>query len=126
MKYCPKCGAECEDSAVFCSVCGEKLPESGYRPNSAFEEKPTSNSTGNYESNPDQARTLGILSLVFGIIGINIVGIICGAVGLAKNPDSGSKSLCIVGLAISIIHMVIQLIIWILAATGIIEGFFFI
>ena len=25
MKYCPKCGAQCQDDALYCSSCGEKL-----------------------------------------------------------------------------------------------------
>ena len=130
MRYCPKCGAECEDNASFCSICGEKLPASGYRPENKFEENKTNSTSynNNYEENrpTDTAKTLGILSLVFGIIGINLVGLICGIVGLNKNPDSSARSLCIVGIAISAIHMLVQVIIIILAATGIISSYFYI
>jgi len=111
MKYCPKCGAQCEDDAAFCSVCGEKLV------------KESTNNENNSVDNP--AKVLGILALVFGLIGLNIVGIICGAVGLTKNPDDTSKSLCIIGLVLSIIHMAVQLVVWLLAGFGVIGGFFY-
>lgn len=133
MKFCPKCGAECEDNASFCSICGNKLPESGFRPNNAFEENgENSQSSRNYnnsynnDSETDQGRTFGILSLVFGIIGINLLGIIFGIIGISKSKDSSSKTMNIVGLAISIIHMIVQVIITILAYKGIISGYFYI
>lgn len=121
MKFCSKCGAECEDNASFCSICGTKLPESGYRPNNAFEENgENSQSSRNYNNSynndleTDQGKTFGILSLVFGIIGIS------------KSKESSSRTMCIVGLAISIIHTIVQVVITILAYKGVISGYFYI
>lgn len=131
MKYCSKCGAECEDNASFCSICGNKLPESGYRPNNAFENQENSQSSKDFNNSysndsQDQGKTFGILAIVFGIIGINILGIIFGAIGLSKSKDSSSKTLCMVGLIISIIHIVIQFVVYLLYYTGVISGFFYI
>ena len=132
MKYCPKCGAEWDDIASFCSICGTRIPASGYRPNNAFNENSTGNSTSYNTSNEthnettDNSRTFGILSLVFAILGLNILGIIFGAVGLNKSVDSGSRSLCIVGLALSIIHLIVRVVIFILAAAGVTGSYFYI
>lgn len=128
MKYCSKCGAECEDNASFCAICGNKLPESGYRQENVFENSQSSKDFNNTYTNDtqDQGRTLGILSIIFGVIGINIVGIILGAIGLSKSKESPSKTLCMLGLIISIIHMVIQFVVYLLYYTGVISGFIYI
>ncbi len=131
MKYCPKCGAECEDNASFCSICGNKLPASGYRPNSAFNNNGENSTSYNApeehhtETTTDNTRTFGILSLIFAILGLNILGIIFGLVGLKKNPDSGSKSLCYVGIVLAIIHLSVRIIMYILYLSGVTGSYYF-
>ncbi len=136
MKYCPKCGAECDDNASFCAICGNKLPESGFRPTNQTEDNGSNSVSGrnfnnSYENNniEDNSKTLGILAIVFGIIGINLIGLILGIIGLSrasKANDSSSKSLNIVGIAISSIHMIVQIILAILYAAGVISYYFYI
>ncbi len=134
MKYCSRCGAECEDNASFCSICGEKLPESGFRPTNQTNNDSNSvsgrNFNNNYEENAnDSSKTLGILAIVFGIIGINLIGLILGLIGLSKANkanDSQSRTLNIIGIAISSIHLIVQLIISILYAVGVITTYFYI
>ena len=128
MKYCPKCGAECEDNASYCAICGNKLPESGYRQENVFENSQSSKDFNNTYTNDtqDQGRTLGILSILFGVIGINIVGIILGAIGLSRSKESSSRTMCILGLVISSVHMLIQVVVYILVYLGVFSGFFYI
>ena len=133
MKYCSRCGAECEDNASFCSICGEKLPESGFRPTNQTNNSNSvsgRNFNNDYQENTnDSSKTLGILAIVFGIIGINLIGLILGLVGLSranKSNDSQSRTLNIIGIAISSIHLAVQLIVSILYATGVIATYFYI
>ena len=133
MKYCARCGAECEDNASFCSICGEKLPESGFRPTNQTNNSNSvsgRNFNNDYQENTnDSSKTLGILAIVFGIIGINLIGLILGLVGLSranKSNDSQSRTLNIIGIAISSIHLAVQLIVSILYATGVIATYFYI
>lgn len=64
-------------------------------------------------------KTLGIVSLVLGIIGMGLVGLIVGIIGLKKSKKVGmSNGLAVAGIVVSIISIVIGLAIIAMVAFG--------
>lgn len=121
---CPECGKEISDKAASCPGCGYPIRNM----NNFTETIPVSNQFGSYNSIPDineennsnnkliiestQKRNsvLGILSLVFSIIGCTfIVGIILAIIDLRKT-DGKKKTCSIIALVISCLWIVIGII----------------
>lgn len=64
-------------------------------------------------------KTLGILSLVFSLLGLGLVGLILGIVGLKKSKTAGmGNGLAIAGLIIGIINIIVVSIFIALAIFG--------
>lgn len=61
--YCKKCGKEVDDSAIMCPDCGAP--------------------TGNKEKSGAAVKVIGILLIIFGIIGIAMGSIMFGDIGIA-------------------------------------------
>ena len=109
--YCPKCGTYMEEDSVQCVNCGETVVkeqtnQTNYNDNyyqqsegSYYNPQPSSSQSyyqydnqvkqeqmieQGYKDKLSTANTLGILSIILGIIFSPIVGIICGAIGISK------------------------------------------
>lgn len=120
--FCPKCGAQLEEGAKFCSSCGESIAETDNHEEPAFETAPEQETSYTYTipENPNQTvftptsvsgtenqsgGGAAIASLVLGIVSfvccccgvIAIPGIVCGILGL----NSNKRGLAIAGLIIS-------------------------
>ena len=63
MKYCPNCGQQIEDNAVFCSVCGKAVAPQ----NAAEVQNPVYNGSA---PEPAKKTTIQIIAEVFMILGI--------------------------------------------------------
>lgn len=114
MRYCPKCGAECNDEDLFCSACGSHLEKTQIKYN---------NDVSNEASNEDQARTLGIVSIVLAVVGMGIIGLILAIIGLKRSTNDSAKGLCLAGIIVCSIEIIIGIIVLILVVTGVIAGF---
>ncbi len=134
MAICTKCGAQIDDNAAFCPVCGnqENAQQAQYQqpqyqqpqyqqpqyqqpqyqqPQYQYQQPYP------YDPNLSTAKTLGIIALVAFFINIPIVPIICGGIGLSKanaslqmNPYfpemKTAKTLNLVGLILGIVQVI--------------------
>lgn len=114
MKYCPKCGTECNDTDKFCTACGNRLDNN---------QNNYINETNN-DSN-DQSRALGIISIILAVVGLGLIGLIIGIIGVRNATNDTAKGLCIAGIIVSALELIAALIVIILVLTGVIAGFTF-
>ena len=95
--YCPSCGAYIPDGEEICPSCHADI-KSGYQyNNNAYNQPYNPNSFSQqysydeeYEANKNKisnAKLLGILSIVLGIVMSPIVGIICAVIGLVNTNN---------------------------------------
>ena len=119
--FCNKCGTELKSGEIVCSNCGNIVSESNSYVSSQINEQ------GRLEIS--SARTLGIVSIITGLLGIALVGWICGGIGLSRakswlftNDTSllydarKAKSLNVAGIIISTVVFAIYFIIGIMTA----------
>lgn len=110
--FCKKCGHKINDKEIVCSNCGTFVSESNSYVSSQITQQ------GRLEL--ASARTLGIVSIVTGLLGIPLIGWICGGSGLSKakgwlfSNDSSlvyeagkAKKLNIAGIIVSTIVFII-------------------
>ena len=64
-------------------------------------------------------KVLGILSIVLGAMGffpcvaiLVLPGLVCGIVGVAIAKDSGHKRLCIIGIIVSVVSFLGDILLW--------------
>lgn len=77
MKYCSKCGKECQDNASFCENCGQKL---------------TFQNSSSIEYSDKSKLACGLLQIFLGGLGIGSVwGLIDGIVILCNDKFTDSK-----------------------------------
>ncbi len=84
MRFCGKCGAQCEDNAKFCPKCGNALNpvnRGAAAPNYSY-------NTGNY-SNADSRNAQPTSGMAIASLVLGIVGIITGGIGVALSPLFG-------------------------------------
>ena len=118
---CKNCKNEVRDGESTCPNCGEPVAES-----SSFV-SPQVDQQGRQEVS--SARTMGIVSIITGILGIALVGWICGGIGLSKSKrwlftnDTAlladarkAKKLNVAGIIVSSVVFVLYLLIGILSA----------
>lgn len=108
MKYCKNCGTSIDDDVVFCPNCGQSTLS-----NNATQTQVNATYSNN---EPEESNIMGILSIVFGALGLfipimSIVGIVMSAIGLKKLQQQQNKTLCKIGLIISIIVTVLNAIV---------------
>lgn len=111
--YCSNCGNQIDDNAVVCPKCG-----------CATQSDITVNATGSIPSDVSTAKTLGLLSIILGIL-IPIAGLICGYIGKGKAEPYYDKftdakegfDKCEVGIKISEVFIILGII------AGVIYGF---
>lgn len=117
---CKKCGNEVKDGEIVCPKCGAAVRENG-----AYEASYADQQGRNEISS---ARTLGIVSIITGILGIALAGWICGGIGLSKSKRwmftndtfllaeaRKAKKLNVIGLVLSTIVFVVYLVIVIMS-----------
>lgn len=108
--FCKNCGNRLNPGEVFCSKCGAKV-EDGSSQNSTTEGYPVQ------DSKAGKNNTMAILSIVFGVLGFFVAGLICGILAIcmsvsAKNhiksfPEEKGENLATIGLIIGIIDVVV-------------------
>lgn len=142
--YCPKCGTYMEEDSVQCVNCGETVvkEQTNYNDNyyqqsegSYYNPQPSSSQSyyqydnqvkqeqmieQGYKDKLSTANTLGILSIILGIIFSPIVGIICGAIGISKvnevpdfapyTPLAQEKARC---KKLNVLGIVIPVVLWV-------------
>ena len=145
--YCPKCGTYMEEDSVQCVNCGETVVkeqtnQTNYNDNyyqqsegSYYNPQPSSSQSyyqydnqvkqeqmieQGYKDKLSTANTLGILSIILGIIFSPIVGIICGAIGISKvnevpdfapyTPLAQEKARC---KKLNVLGIVIPVVLWV-------------
>ena len=102
MKYCKYCGAELNDNASVCSRCGHSLGSSSVQ------------QKGHHG--------LGIAGFILSLLSVQPLALIFSIIGLAVGKRNGNKTgLAVAGLVISIIYIVVEIIIFIVAGPMIIE-----
>ena len=118
--YCPKCGTQSPDTAIYCGKCGQSLNQ----PTAAY------NSTNYQTSTPiptaaqgTRLRTSGlaIAALVLGILGISLLAIIFGAIAInqtGKDPNLSGRGMAIAGLVLGIVWIAI-IFFFIIAVIGV-------
>ena len=116
---CKKCGNEVENGTRICPSCGESTVENNAQVDQFGRQEVAS------------ARTMGIVSIITGILGIALVGWICGGIGLSKakrymftndalllEQAGKAKKLNIAGIVISTLVLVICIVIGIMTAAA--------
>ena len=120
---CSKCGHKIKDKEIVCSNCGTFVSESSSYVSSQIVQQ------GRLQI--ASARTLGIISIITGIIGIPLIGWICGGNGLSKarswlftNDTSllydakKARNLNVAGIIVSTITFIIHFVIAIMSMLG--------
>lgn len=116
---CKKCGNEVENGTLVCPSCGESTVESNAQVDLQGRQEAVS------------ARTMGIVAIITGILGIALAGWICGGIGLSKakrcmftndtvllEQAGKAKKLNIAGIVISTLVFVIYIVISIMSAVA--------
>ncbi len=136
--YCSNCKNYVADGTTICPYCQTPLPQTGTQTNyyqqqaqqaPAYQQAPVypqpMMNDQKYTNDLSTANTLGIIALIFGLLGVGIVAWICGAIGLGMSnsiPDlpqyadkkHKAKLLCIWGIIIPIIWSVIAIIAYVI------------
>lgn len=108
--FCKNCGNRLNPGEVFCSKCGARV-EDGSSQNSTTEGYPVQ------DSKAGKNNTMAILSIVFGVLGFFVAGLICGILAIcmsvsAKNhiksfPEEKGENLATIGLILGIIDVAV-------------------
>lgn len=108
--FCKNCGNRLNPGEVFCSKCGARV-EDGSSQNSTTEGYPVQ------DSKSGKNNTMAILSIVFGVLGFFVAGLICGILAIcmsvsAKNhiksfPEEKGENLATIGLILGIIDVAV-------------------
>ncbi len=108
IKYCSKCGAEIDNDAQICPICGNSTDnvETEHAENTNYTYQPKFNA-------------LCIVGFVFSFF-IPIVGLICSIIGLkkAKTNFERGQGLAIAGIVISVVNWIFNIIFY---AAGVLE-----
>ena len=117
---CKKCGKEVKDGEFVCPECGASVAENNVYASSQVDQ------FGRQEAS--SAKTLGIVSIITGILGIAIAGWICGGIGLSKSKRwlltndtvllaqaQKAKTLNVIGIVVSTIVFIFYFVIGIMS-----------
>lgn len=103
MKICQHCGSHVLDEDNYCPNCGA----------SSFRKTSESVFSTTTPSGEEEDKTVGMLSIVFGVF-MPLIGLILAIVGLSKYQQAENRKLCKIGLAISIILPAIIILLWVI------------
>ena len=106
MPYCPECGKEIKRGIKFCPKCGAQIIPRGKSKEPIEKASSATDVSSIY-------RAFGILSIVFGIVGFLIAGIIFGSLALAFGAVAVAKKeyLGVGGIVLGLIDVIAVLII---------------
>lgn len=120
---CRKCGNELKNGELVCPNCGTNVAENNVFASSQIDMQ------GRQEVS--SARTMGIISIITGILGVALIGWICGGIGLSKakrwlfTNDTvlladarKAKKLNVAGIVVSTVVFVIYLVIGIMSVAA--------
>ena len=133
--FCKYCGQQIDAQARFCSRCGRQLntpaPVYTYAPvyapvQPAVPVQPAAPAKKPVNGLGIAAFVLGIVSLFLGfyLLAAAIVGIVLGAIGVARRKKYRLNGLAIAGLVLSCVACAFWLIIWIFVFYYLIAGVF--
>lgn len=88
MRFCGKCGAQCEDNTKFCPKCGNALNPVNQGAQATNYSYNTNTNTG-YYSGAAGRQTQPTSGMAIASFVLGIVGIITGAIGVALSPVCG-------------------------------------
>ena len=88
--FCPKCGKELPDSAVFCSGCGEKIVARAQRPAEGKVGDGASPGSQSHQNKPN-LKVIGIAVAVIVVL-VVVVAVIAGSCSSSKPVSSNSTS----------------------------------
>lgn len=129
MKICKNCGKEIEESAVYCSFCGEdatKEPEKVYCIKCGKEMRADASfcpNCGAYSesqrykdeniklklSKPEEKAGTAVCALIFAVI-FSLIGVILGFVGLSKYENKTYRTMCVIAIIFGFISMFVALL----------------
>ena len=102
--FCKNCGGKLLPVDAFCTRCGTKVDSLPSQNTQSFDQ-----TTAYHEPEHVETNTIGVCSIIFALL-FPIVGLILGIVGLSKYKIQKNRTLCIIGIVISIISFIINLI----------------
>lgn len=113
-KTCVQCGAELEETAVFCDECGAKQPilQEETKKQQPSQQAHQQRVLDNSSAEPTKSSGMAIASLVCGIVGLVLVCIIIGIIpailaiifaGYVLKNNKPGRNMAIVGLITGII-----------------------
>jgi len=96
---CKKCGAQINLTDKFCPTCGAKNEYLEGAENLNSDEYFSGNSNYNTTTVKPESPIIGILALVFSILG-GCLGLIFAVIGLVMYKEKSNRNLCIISLLI--------------------------
>ena len=111
MEKCPWCKTDVPDGSSYCPGCGVRL-NMGPKVASYTDEKQTNKAKTHSDGNaysPSNCKTIGILAIVFSLL-IWPVGLILSIVGLAKDKARTYTTFYIIGLVLSGLSLISNVI----------------
>ena len=122
--YCPLCGKNLDDDAVFCPYCGTKVsgsaPESPSAPKNDSDDffsappPPVYDSRSYYSpqpSTPAKTNTLALVGFILSFFSA-LAGLICSLIGLKQcnQRGEGGRGLAIAGIVISSVSIALRFV----------------
>ncbi|MBQ9784004.1 MAG: DUF4190 domain-containing protein [Clostridia bacterium] len=123
--YCPQCGAQHDDGALFCPACGFKVGDAKANESKTEPEKepvqefmagtvpPAAPAASGYSKK-------SVAGFVLSLVGMFCCGLICGILGIIfsrqgmrecdENPNLQGRGLAVAGLIISILDVIFMVI----------------
>lgn len=114
MSFCPNCGKELKENAVFCAECGTAVnpaPQQAYAnqaPAQQFQQ-PAQVQQPMYPQVEEEKKTLATCALAFAFL-MPIVGLILGIIGVVKYKTAKYKNQCIAAIPLSIVVWVMLIV----------------
>lgn len=124
MKKCRYCGADMEDTAIFCSRCGKQAgDENGpFETGGGFRQEDFRSTYQGYYREPVRYNGMAVASLVLGVLSAfmnglyfvpSILAIIFGALGksqISRDPSQGGRGMAAAGMILGIIFLAVYVL----------------
>lgn len=111
MKTCPKCGAQLDDSALFCNVCGESLANDAPP---VVEAQPVAAPVAQLQTNRSLAKYILLSLITFGIYGIVCMSKVSSDINIIASRYDGKKTthFCLMSFVLAPITLSIYMFVW--------------